>query len=439
MKLKVAKFGGSSLADARHFTMVKEIVLSDVGRKYVVPSAPGKRNEKDEKITDMLLKCFSLAKEGYAIDREYAKIQKRYENIINELGLDIDLSEEFKKIYNSMQMNASQDYVASRGEYLTAIILSEYLDFDFVPAESCICFNNDGVFLPEKTNQRVQEILKKHPYAIIPGFYGAVPDGRIKTFTRGGSDITGAIVARAVMADVYENWTDVSGIKMADPRYVDHPKTMKTVTYRELRDLSYMGATVLHEDTIFPVRKEGIPIHIRNTNFPAENGSMIIGHRSAQSSEQTLGIAGKKGYVGIKIEKENMRSFPHLYCEICAILGHYQITLSHIMYGVDSLSIVVQEDPFESNRESVIDDICEAFEPDTIFVEDKIALIAVVGSSICENRENVISRICRQLKTHGIDLKLCDMGGSEISIFIGVEEKYFALTQQLLYKEFENQ
>ena len=434
--LKVAKFGGSSLSDGVRFSLVREIILRDPERRFIVPSAPGKRNAKDEKITDLLIQCYNLSVVGSKFDVTFSKIRERFENIISDLHLVINLQVEYDNIYKAILLGKNIDYIAIRGEYLSARILAEYLNFEFIDAKNCIAFSEKGVFLPETTNQRVRQLLKFCGCAVIPGFYGAMPDGSIKTFSRGGSDVTGAIIARGTMADIYENWTDVSGFKMADPRYVENPKTISTVSYRELRDLSFMGATVLHEDALFPVRQEGIPIHIRNTSTPDKNGSMIVGYKPANHIQEITGIAGKTGYVSILIEKENMRSFPHLNCEICSILDCYHAQIAHIMNGIDSITIFISEESYKTSADDIIQDVCEIVNPDTIYVEDNISLIAVVGTSIAFNRESVTARIIKCLKANLIDLKMCDIGGSDISIFIGVSACHFVRTQQILYKEF---
>ena len=308
MALKVVKFGGSSLADAEHFKQVATIIRADPARRYVVPSAPGKRNNGDTKVTDMLYTCYEMIRaheSADAIDAYYNKIVERYNGIIAELGIHFDLSGEFEYVKNAMLHASGRDYAASRGEYLNALILSKYLGFSFIDAESVIFFKENGTFDEEKTN----EVLRHHKYAVIPGFYGSMPNGTIKTFSRGGSDITGSIVARAASADLYENWTDVSGFMMADPRLVDHPLSIETITYRELRELSYMGATVLHEDAIFPVRNAGIPINIRNTNQPNDRGTMIVASASGYDSEHVItGVAGRKGFSVITIEKDMMNA-----------------------------------------------------------------------------------------------------------------------------------
>ncbi len=276
MSLKVLKFGGSSLADAEHFKAVADIVKSDPERRYVVASAPGKRNKADSKVTDLLYKCYELISDEEDYSEVFDEIISRYDNIIKDLELDLDLTEVYDKIRMSLLHNSGRDYIASRGEYLNAMILAKYLGFDFIDAKKVIFFNENGSFDADKTNEVLRDKLSRHAYAVIPGFYGSMPNGTIKTFSRGGSDITGSIVARAAGASLYENWTDVSGFLMADPKCINNPKPISKITYKELRELSYMGATVLHEDSIFPVRYSKIPINIKNTNRPEDKGTFIV-------------------------------------------------------------------------------------------------------------------------------------------------------------------
>ena len=307
MKIKVAKFGGSSLADAKQFRKVLAILHEDESRRYVVPSAPGKRFKEDDKITDLLYHCYDLATTGKSIDRAFEPIRTRYTQIVRQLGLSYDITPELDEVYHNLAAGAKRDYAGSRGEYLNGLIMAAALGWDFIDAAEVIRFNEKGVFDPETTNQLMSERLSKHQNAVIPGFYGSRPDGSIKTFSRGGSDITGSIVARAVQADLYENWTDVSGFMVVDPRIVPESKTIQTITYRELRELSYMGATVLHEDAIFPVSRCGIPINIRNTNAPQEKGTMIVASVERDERESIVtGIAGKTGFTVITLEKDMM-------------------------------------------------------------------------------------------------------------------------------------
>ena len=299
--VKVVKFGGSSLASAEQFAKVGDIIRADETRRYVVPSAPGKRNSKDTKVTDMLYACYALAENDEDFRVQLMKIKDRYDSIINGLNLKLALDDEFKKIDADFKAKAGSDYAASRGEYLNGIIMAKYLGYEFIDSATVIFFDEDGNFDAEKTDKVLSKKLEKTKKAVIPGFYGSNPDGTIRTFSRGGSDITGSIVAKACHASMYENWTDVSGCMVADPRIIDNPQPIKVVTYRELRELSYMGASVLHEDAVFPVRKAGIPINIRNTNDPEAEGTLIVESTCQKPDFTITGIAGKKGFVAVNI------------------------------------------------------------------------------------------------------------------------------------------
>ena len=371
---KVVKFGGSSLASAEQFRKAGEIIRSDEERRYVVPSAPGKRHDKDTKVTDMLYGCYAKAEAEEEFIEDLKRIKERYEEIINGLQLDLSLDNEFKTIEENFRTKAGADYAASRGEYLNSIIMAAYLGYEFIDAATVIFFDEDGDFASEKTNKILGERLSHVERAVVPGFYGAYEDGRVKTFSRGGSDITGSIVSRAVKADVYENWTDVSGFLLADPRIIDNPPGIETITYRELRELSYMGATVLHEDAIFPVRREGIPINIRNTNCPEEKGTWIVESTCQKSQYVITGIAGKKGFCSVNIEKDMMNS------------EDYGISFEHMPSGIDTLTVFVHQDEFIDKEQKVVSAIHRLADPDTIDIESDLALIAVVGRGMKSTR-----------------------------------------------------
>ena len=351
---KVVKFGGSSLASAKQFKKVKDIIMADKSRRYVIPSAPGKRTTNDEKVTDLLYACYSAASEGRSYKKIFDAITARYEQIITGLDLNINLDFEFKTIEENFLAKKGRDYAASRGEYLNGIIMAAYLGYEFIDAADVICFDADGSFLSEKTNQELAARLSKVSKAVIPGFYGSMPDGSVKTFSRGGSDITGSLVARAVHADLYENWTDVSGFLVADPRIVDNPEPIETITYRELRELSYMGASVLHEEAIFPVRKEGIPINIRNTNRPSDPGTMIVESTLKRPHYTITGIAGRKGFCAVNIEKAMMNAEIGFGRKVLDVFEKYGISFEHMPSGIDTMSIFVQQNLFEEHEQSVI-------------------------------------------------------------------------------------
>lgn len=439
MSLKVVKFGGSSLADAEHFRRVAEIVKADPDRRYVVPSAPGKRFSDDTKVTDMLYHFFELVRSRASseeIDSYYDKIKERYNGIIKELGLDFDLSGEYEYIKNAVLHNSGRDYAASRGEYLNGIILAKYLGFDFIDAENVIYFRENGTFDEDKTNDILSMELKDHKYAVIPGFYGIAPNGTIVTFSRGGSDITGSIVARAAEADLYENWTDVSGFLMADPRIIDNPRPIDTITYRELRELSYMGATVLHEDAIFPVRYAGIPINIRNTNRPQDKGTMIVSQASSYDSEHVItGLAGKKGFSVITIEKDMMNSEVGFGRKVLESLEDSDISFEHLPSGIDTMSVIVSTAQLEGHRERVLQAMTRRTKPDSITVEDGLALIAVVGRGMVKAK-GTAARVFSALSNAGINIRMIDQGSCELNIVIGVEEHDFTAALNAIYTEF---
>ncbi len=436
MSIKVLKFGGSSLADAEHFRKVADIVKSDPDRKYIVASAPGKRNAEDEKVTDMLYKCYELTREEQDIDNIFICIKRRYEKIIKDLGLELSLDKEFDRIKMAILHHAGRDYIASRGEYLNAKVLAQFLGFDFIDAEKGIFFYEDGTFDADKTNRVLSEILEKHEHAVIPGFYGSMPNGTIKTFTRGGSDFTGSVVARAARADLYENWTDVSGFLMADPRFVKNPKVIDTITYKELRELAYMGATVLHEDSIFPVRSAGIPINIKNTNRPNDKGTMIVKETNVPPSENIItGIAGKKGFSTIVLEKDMMNSELGFGRKVLDVLMNNRILFEHLPSGIDTMSIIVSTDDIKDKKLVIAEEIKRAVHPDYISIDDGIALIAVVGRDMV-NGVGTAYRVFKAAANAGVNIRMIDQGSSELNIIIGVEEKDYQAALQGIYSEF---
>ena len=424
------------MADAEHFRQVASIVKADPARKYVVPSAPGKRSKDDTKVTDMLYHCYEMIRNHENIDEYYEKICDRYNGIIKELGLDFDISGELEYVKRSMQHNSGRDYAASRGEYLNGLILAKYLKYDFIDAENVIFFKDNGTFDEQKTNEVMSRELLQHKYAVIPGFYGVMPNGTIKTFSRGGSDITGSIVARAAEADLYENWTDVSGFMMADPRIIDDPAAIATITYRELRELSYMGATVLHEDAIFPVRYAGIPINIKNTNKPSDAGTMIVAEASDYDAEKIItGIAGKKGFSVITIEKDMMNSEIGFGRKVLEVLEDHEISFEHLPSGIDNMSIVVASATLDGRREKVLSSINRMVRPDSISVEDGLALIAIVGRGMVKAR-GTAARVFDAISNAGVNIRMIDQGSSEISIIVGIEEHDFDKALKAIYAEF---
>ena len=432
---KVVKFGGSSLASAEQFQKVGKIILADETRRYVVPSAPGKRYSGDTKVTDMLYQCYYAAANGENFDGMLKQIKARYNEIIGGLNLKLSLDKEFETIAENFKNKAGSDYAASRGEYLNGIVMSAYLGFPFVDSAEVVRFNENGDFDSEKTDELLRAKLAEMPKAVIPGFYGAYEDGRVKTFSRGGSDITGSIVARAVEADLYENWTDVSGFLVTDPRLIENPETIDVITYRELRELSYMGATVLHEDAIFPVRKAGIPINIRNTNRPEDKGTMIVASTCHKPHYTITGIAGKKGFVAVNIEKDMMNSEIGFGRKVLEEFEKQGISFEHIPSGIDTMSIIVHQDEFEDKEQQVLAGIQRAVNPDYLEVEGDMALVAVVGRAMKSNR-GTAGRIFSALAHANVNVKMIDQGSSEWNIIVGVRNEDFEKAIKAIYDIF---
>lgn len=439
MQIKVVKFGGSSLADAQHFKQVADIIRSDPSRRYVVPSAPGKRFSGDTKVTDMLYRCYEMIRSRESIeeiDDLYSQIVGRYREIIRELGLNFDMSGEFEYVKNAMMHASGRDYAASRGEYLNGIVLAKYLGFDFIDAENVIFFKENGTFDEEKTNRILSEELARHERAVIPGFYGVMPNGTVRTFSRGGSDITGSIVARACNAYLYENWTDVSGCLMADPRIVDSPCSIETITYRELRELSYMGATVLHEDAIFPVRYAGIPINIRNTNRPEDRGTMIVAEASGYDSEHIItGVAGRKGFSVLNIEKDLMNSEIGFARKVLDVLEENEISFEHLPSGIDTMSLVISSQLLDGRRDKITAHIKRMVKADSVTLDDGVALVAVVGRGMVKEK-GTAARVFNAVSAAGVNIRIIDQGSSELNIILGVDEHDFEKTIRAIYGEF---
>lgn len=432
---KVVKFGGSSLASAEQFKKVGNIIRSDKDRKFVVPSAPGKRYDGDIKVTDMLYDCYETAEAGKDFTKKLDAIKARYNEIIEGLGIDFSLEEDFKIVAENFAAKAGKDYAASRGEYLNGKIMAAYLGYEFIDSATVIRFDEDGNFDADITNKMMSERLASCENAVIPGFYGAYADGKVKTFSRGGSDITGSIVARALKADLYENWTDVSGFLVTDPRIIKNPEVVDMITYRELRELSYMGASVLHEDAIFPVRKAGIPINIRNTNHPEDKGTMIVATTSQKSKYTITGIAGKKGFVAVTVDKDMMNSEIGFCRKVLQVFEENDISIEHMPSGIDTMCIFVHQDEFQEHEQVVLSGIQRAVEPDTVDVEADLALIAVVGRGMKEAR-GTAGRIFSALAHANINCKMIDQGSSELNIIIGVRNADFEAAIQAIYDIF---
>ena len=432
--VKVVKFGGSSLASAAQFAKVGDIIRADETRRYVVPSAPGKRNAKDTKVTDMLYSCYALAEAEEDFKGALKKIKERYNSIINGLNLTLSLEDEFRIIEKNFADKAGEDYAASRGEYLNGIIMANYLGYEFIDAAEVIFFDENGNFDDYKTD-KVMERLSHVEKAVIPGFYGSDSNGNVKTFSRGGSDITGSIVSKAVHASVYENWTDVSGCLVADPRIVENAQPIRVITYRELRELSYMGASVLHEDAIFPVRKAGIPINIKNTNAPEEPGTMIV-ESTCQKADYTItGIAGKKGFVAVNIDKDMMNSEVGFCRKALEAFEENGISIEHMPSGIDTMTVFVHQEEFEGKEQQVISSIRRLVNPDIIDLEADLALIAVVGRGMKSTR-GTAGRIFSALAHANINVKMIDQGSSELNIIIGVSNNDFDNAIKAIYDIF---
>ncbi len=432
---KVVKFGGSSLASAEQFKKVKDIITADSARRFVVPSAPGKRSSSDTKVTDMLYSCYDLAVKGKDFSEQFEKIKERYYDIISELGLDLSLEDEFDIVKACFIGKAGRDYAASRGEYLNGIVLANYLGFNFIDAADVIFFNDAGQFDAKKTGKELSARLESLENAVVPGFYGSMPNDTIKTFSRGGSDVTGSIVAAAVGADIYENWTDVSGFLTCDPRIVDDPAPIKTITYKELRELSYMGATVLHEDAIFPVRKAGIPINIKNTNKPDDEGTMIVESTSRKPQYTITGIAGKKGFTVVNIEKDMMNAEIGFGRKVLEVFEKNGICFEHMPSGIDTMSVVVHQEEFAPKEQEILSGLHRNCQPDIIDIETDLALIAVVGRAMKSNR-GTAGRIFSALAHAHVNVKMIDQGSSELNIIIGVSEQDFEKATKAIYDIF---
>lgn len=431
---KVVKFGGSSLASAEQFKKVGAIIRADGTRRYVVPSAPGKRFSEDTKVTDLLYACYRAANEEI-FQKVLAEIKSRYQEIIDGLELSLSLEEDFKILEENFRQQIGEEYAASRGEYLNGKIMADYLGFTFVDPAEMIRFDGNGQFDAEITEALVAKRLKDVTEAVVPGFYGAKENGEIKTFSRGGSDITGSIIAGALDVELYENWTDVSGVMVTDPRIINNPKSIDTITYRELRELSYMGATVLHEDAIFPVRKAGIPINIKNTNAPEEDGTMIVEDTCKKPPYTITGIAGKKGFCSLFIEKSMMNSEIGFGRKVLQVLEEQGISFEHVPSGIDTMTIFIHQDEFAEKEQQVIAGIHRAVKPDYMELETDLSLIAVVGRGMRSNR-GTAARIFAALAHANVNVRMIDQGSSELNVIVGVKDEDFEPAIKAIYDIF---
>lgn len=439
MGIKVAKFGGSSVADGIQLTKTKEIIRQDSDRRYIVVSAPGKRYEGDSKITDILYLCKTHIDHNLPYDQLFQVVADRYMAVEINLGIKVDLFSHLNEIRENLRKNPSADYIASRGEYLNAVLTAAFLEYDFVDTAGLIKFDSKGKLLMDETNAAIREELAKHERAVLPGFYGSMPDGEIKTFSRGGSDITGALIAGALNADVYENWTDVSGFLMADPRIVKNPKQIREISYKELRELSYMGASVLHEDAIYPARIANVPINIRNTNNPDDPGTYITAEVSetAENEENRIitGIAGSRDFTVIALYKNMMSSERGFVRKILNILDDYDINFEHMPSGIDTVSVVLSNKSINGRLDEVLDDFRSRLKPDSIDVFENMALIATVGHGM-SYREGVSATLFKALAEAGVNIRMIEQGSSEMNIIVGVENKNFEKAICAIYDAF---
>lgn len=435
MSLKVAKFGGSSVADAIQLAKVKQIIEQDPARRYIVVSAPGKRFDGDNKMTDLLYLCRTHIEHNVPYDQVFQVICDRFRAMEMNLGVEVDLEREFDIIRENLDNGAGPDYIASRGEYLNALITASYLGYDFVDAAGLILFDEKGRFLDEATDAALREELLKHQCAVVPGFYGTTPDGKVKTFSRGGSDITGSLVARAVGADVYENWTDVPGFLVADPRIVSNPDPIERVSYQELRELSYMGASVLHEDAIYPVRTADIPINIRNTNDPDCPGTTIVAESRPKDDRVITGIAGSKGFTVITLYQNMMSSERGFVRRTLGVFEDMGINFEHLPTGIDTLSIVVSNKELKDQLSDLLEEIQRRVHPDHIEVSDDIALIATVGWGMAR-RTGTAAKLFAALAGAKVNIRMIDQGSSEMNIIVGVHNKDFETAIRAIYKAF---
>lgn len=433
--IKVAKFGGSSCASAEQFRKVKDIILSDKSRHYIVVSAPGKRASGDTKVTDLLYRLQDAVADEKKFQETLQTIKDRYQEIIDGLGLDFSLAADFDRIEQDLKAGADRDYAASRGEFLNAKLMAAYLGFSFIDSASCFVFKEDRSCDYQKTEEGIRAALKDIDYAVFPGFYGADEKGKVVTFSRGGSDVTGSLLAAAEHVDLYENWTDVSGFLVADPRIVPNPEVIDYITYRELRELSYMGAGVLHEDAIFPVRREGIPIQIKNTNRPEDHGTLIVQNTLKKPRFIITGVSGKKDFCAINIEKAMMNSEIGFARKLLSVLEDNNISFEHIPSGIDTMTLVIHQEELEHCEQKILNGIQRAVNPDLIELESDIALIAVVGRGMKSSR-GVAGRVFSALAHEYINIKMIDQGSSEYNIIIGVRNEDFEKAIRAIYKMF---
>ena len=435
--MKVVKFGGSSMADAGQYRKIRDILLADPERRVVVVSAAGKRFKNDHKITDLLYLCHAHTQYGVDCSGIFDMIASRYTEIRDELGIKLDLETEFAALKQRIDAKeVTADELASRGEYFSARLMAAYLGFQFIDAADWIRFNFDGTVDQETSYEALQGLVRGMG-AVIPGFYGLMPDGHIRTFSRGGSDITGALAAAALDADVYENWTDVSGILMADPRIVEDPQTISEVTYDELRELSYSGAQVLHEDAIFPVREKNIPLNIRNTNAPNGPGTMIQERFDGDHDPHRFitGITGKKDFTVISLSKRGMSNQVGVLRRVLTVLERHNISVDYVPNGIDNVSVVLPTESVAPSLYTILGEIQKEVEPDTLDVHDQIAVVAAVGRKMAF-RPGISGKIFAALGEAGINIRMINQGPDELNIIFGVDNRDFNAAIRVLYNSF---
>ncbi|MDR2266107.1 MAG: aspartate kinase [Christensenellaceae bacterium] len=433
----VCKFGGTSMATAESITKVKNIIQSNPDRKIIVVSAPGKRFKSDSKITDLLYSAYNESLKSDVGANSLSEVKERFESLAKELSLNIDINKYIDEIKTGLLNASTADYAASRGEYLSARIMAAVLGFKFIDAGDIIKFRYDGSYDADTTKDLVSKLKNSKTGIVIPGFYGRMPDKSIKTFTRGGSDVTGAIIAGGVSAELYENWTDVSGFMAADPTIVENPKWIDSLSYAELRELSYMGANVLHPDSIFPLREIGVPINIKNTFAPEVRGTMILKSVANDQRPIITGIAGKKGNTIIALSKSMMNSELGFGRKVLSVLERNGVSFEHIPTGIDTMSIIVSGKLPDNTRDKLVDDIKGNVNPDTIEITDSISLIAIVGHGMA-NRKGTAAKICTALYSADINIRMIDQGSSEMNVIVGVEDADYTNAIRALYKAFFN-
>lgn len=435
MSVVVSKFGGTSLANSKQFLRVKEIVLKDENRRYIVASAPGKSDSEDTKVTDLLYLSYDLAKHKITFSDTLEKVFDKYKEIIKGCNLNLDLEDKFSEIKKELEDGADRDYIASRGENLNAYILAKLLDYDFIDSKDIIFFDEKGNFDEEKSYRAIEEMKKNHKNAVIPGFYGSMPNGKIKTFSRGGSDLTGSIISRGVKTSLYENWTDISGFMSADPRIIKNPKKIELITYRELRELSYAGASVLHEEAILPVTAAGIPIEIKNTFKPEENGTLIVPDTDKKGPSEITGVSGKKHFSVLNIEKVQMNKEKSFHRKLMSVLEVNGIVLEHMPSSIDSLSLIIADKYLTGKIDTLETELKTFVSPDKVSIKSGIALITVVGRGM-KSSVGTSAKLFTALAEAGINIRMIVQGASEINIIVGVEEKDYEKAIKSIYNVF---